>query len=430
VAQPRHASPVPLSPAPHFLPSQSLRLRRTGVPWPVARAEATTCATALTPRRLPLQQALGQILVEPLRALTDLPASDVSAMDGWAVAGSPPWRVVGDVPAHLVHGSRLANGSCVRIATGAAVPAGTTCVVPVEYSRTDAETVHPLPQPRPRSHVRPAGQEARAGELLLEPGRPVTPTVIGLAAAAGHDELLVSARATVDTLVLGDELGRCGASRPGQTRDALGPQLPGWLVALGGRPTEPRHLADRRELLVAVLDHSGADVIVTTGGTSVGPRDYVRSAMTEVGGRAVVDAVGVKPGHPMLLAALPRGRWLVALPGNPFAACAALMTLAAPLLGALHGRRPQEVMQATIASDERARPGDRHRLVPAILDATRTARVLPSCGAAMLRGLARADGLLVIGPDGAVRGDSVGYLPLPWSAQPDEPPARPITVRG
>jgi molybdopterin molybdotransferase len=416
VASPRNASTVPLSPAPDLSLTYSLRRGRPGMSWPDARAAASACATALAPRRLPLQEALGQILGEPITALTDLPASDVSAMDGWAVAGAPPWRVVGDVPAHLVHGARLENGCCVRIATGATVPAGTTCVVPVEYSRTDAGTVHPLPQPRPRSHVRPAGQEARAGELLLEAGRAVTPTVLGLAAAAGHDELLVTARATVDVLVLGDELGRSGASRPGQTRDALGPQLPGWLAALGARPAEPRHLADRRELLVAALEHSGADLIVTTGGTSVGPRDHVRSALAEVGGRAVVDAVGVKPGHPMLLAALPRDRWLVALPGNPFAACAALVTLAAPLLASLHGLRPQPVRPVTIAGDEPARPGDRHRLIPATLDSTGTAHVLTSCGAAMLRGLARADGLLVIGPEGAAQGDTVGYLPLPWSA--------------
>jgi len=370
----------------------------------------------LVAQRLPLRAAVGCVLAADLLALTDLPVTDNSAMDGWAVAGSPPWRVVADLPAGRLLGYPLLVGQCARIATGAVVPDGADSVLRVERSVFHSTGVRPsdpdstLP---PRSDIRRAGGEARRGDVLLPAGLSVTPPVLGLAAAAGHDTLLVVPPATVDAFILGDELAGSGPPAPGRTRDALGPQLPAWLSAFGAAPPSVVRLPDSLADLTAALVESRADLVITTGGTSVGPRDHVHAAVAAACGRVVVDGVHVKPGHPMLLATLPGGRWLVGLPGNPLAACAALLTLVGPLLAGLHGVGPATTQTATMATAEPGRPGDGHRLLPVRRSDDGVAVILPSCGSAMLRGLAQATGLVVVPPPGAAAGDQVEYLPLP-----------------
>lgn len=338
-------------------------------------------------------------------------------MDGWAVAGAAPWRVVADLPAGRLMGGRLAAGECARIATGAVVPDGADAVLPVENSLLGTDGVHPSHphgSPGQRRHIRLAGEEAQRGDVLMPAGTLVTPPVIGLAAAAGHDTLLVTPPATVAVFVLGDELSSSGPPARGVTRDALGPQLAAWLAALGAATPSVARLPDRLHVLTAQLAASDTDVVITTGGTSVGPRDHVRAAVAAAGGWVLVNGVHVKPGHPMLLAALPGGRWLVGLPGNPFAACAALLTLVAPLLRTLHGLDSAPAMSAILATDQPGRSGDGHRLLPVRRGHDGLAEVLPSCGSAMLRGLAQATGLAVVPPSGSAAGNVVEYLPLPW----------------
>lgn len=386
---------------------------QTAAAWPDARRTAAR-VPALPAQAVPLAQAVGRVLAADLTALADLPSADNSAMDGWAVAGPPPWRVVADLPAGSAAAPALSAGQCARIATGATIPPGTTAVLPVEHSARDSVGVRPNDHAKNgRTHIRRAGEEARAGDLLLPRGTTVSPPVVGLAAAAGHNALAVVRPATVDVLVLGDELAGEGIPAPGLVRDALGPQLPAWLTALGCEPPTVTRLPDRQDVLDEALAASTADVIVTTGGTGPGPRDHVRAAVLTAGGRVLVDGVRVKPGHPMLLAALPDGRRLVGLPGNPLAACVALLTLLEPLLASLHALPPRVPQTCVLASDEPGRPGDGHRLLPVRQDQD-GAVPLPSCGSAMLRGLAQASGLAVVPPGGARRGDQVEYLPLPW----------------
>lgn len=387
------------------------------MPWPEARLRARTAAVTLTPRLLPLRKAGGCRLAADLVALTDLPVTDTSAMDGWVVAGSPPWEVVADLPAGRLLEYPLTAGQCARIATGAVVPEGVDAVLRVERSLHDATGVR-LSDPdallTSRTDIRSAGEEAGRGDVLLPAGTVVTPPVLGLAAATGCDDLLVIPPATVDVFILGDELTGSGLPAPGRTRDALGPQLPSWLRAFRAQAPSIARLPDSLADLTAALAASRADLVITTGGTSVGPRDHVRAAVAGAGGRLVVDGVHVKPGHPMLLAELPGDRWLVGLPGNPLAACAALLTLTGPLLDGLHGLGQVVTAMATLAAAEPGRPGDGHRLLPVRRADDGVAVVLPSCGSAMLRGLAQATGLVVIPPPGAAEGDEVEYLPLPW----------------
>ncbi|MGA5817009.1 molybdopterin molybdotransferase MoeA [Kitasatospora sp. NPDC094028] len=382
--------------------------------WPRARATARRAGLRPLPALgLPLVEALGHTLAEPLTALTDLPAFDTSAMDGWAVAGPGPWRVAGQVLAGRTEVAPLDDGAAVQIATGAQLPPGATAVLRREHGRVDGALLHACgPGPLTTGQdVRPRGQECRRGEELLPAGAPVGPAVLGLAAACGHDRLSVHRRPVVQLLVLGDELLASGVPRPGLVRDALGPLLPPWLRAAGAEVAEVRCVRDDFGLLRDALRHSGADVVITTGGTAAGPVDFLHRALAEAGARLLVDGVAVRPGHPMLLAELPGGRHLVGLPGNPLAAVAGLVTLALPLLHARSGRSAEGPAAAPAAV---ALPG--HPVDTRLLPVRRTAegvRPLAFDGPAMLRGLALAEALAVVPPGGVAAGETVELVEAP-----------------
>ncbi|WP_441251629.1 molybdopterin molybdotransferase MoeA [Kitasatospora sp. McL0602] len=382
-----------------------------GCPWPQARRAARLAVRQPLPAtELELAAALGHTLAAPLAALTDLPAFDTSAMDGWAVAGPGPWRTTGRVLAGQA-APPLADGEAVEIATGAQLPPGATGVLRREHGRTEQGLLHaggPVP---PGQDVRPRGQECRLGEPLLPAGTPVTPAVLGLAAACGHDRLIVHRRPTVELLVLGDELLAAGLPGPGLVRDALGPMLPPWLLAAGAEVIGRRYVRDDFGMLRDAVRHSPADLVLTTGGTAAGPVDFLHDALVAAGGRLLVDGVAVRPGHPMVLAELPGGRHLVGLPGNPLAAVAGTVTLALPLLHRLSGRPATPACPATAAADL---PG--HATDTRLLPAVRTERgVLPLAfdGPAMLRGLALAETLAVVPPGGVPAGGPVELLAVP-----------------
>ncbi|MFJ9826840.1 molybdopterin molybdotransferase MoeA [Streptomyces sp. NPDC101160] len=449
-----HRPPVPQAPAASTAsqaPAAHNEHHRA-TPWPDARALAARAgeraAAGRTPEAVPLAGALGRVLAGPLEALTDLPSFNTSAMDGWAVAGPGPWRIdpEGAVLAGHAPARTLADGDAVRIATGGRVPAGTTAVVRSEHSRTEstsgvadstdstdsahgtghAHTTHTTPgrlhalrEVVPGQDIRPRGQECRAGDRLLPAGSTVTPAVLGLAAAAGYDELSVHPRPRVEVLVLGDELLASGLPHEGLIRDALGPLLAPWLRALGVQVVGTRRIGDDAEALYGAVTGSAADVVVTTGGTAAGPVDHVHPVLAKAGATLLVDGVKVRPGHPMLLARLADGRHLVGLPGNPLAAVSGLLTLAEPLLRALAGRPAGAPYRAVVRDEVHGHPYDT-RLVPVQV---RGAEAVPLHynGPAMLRSIAAAHGMAVIPPGGARAGQSLDVLDLPWRATAGAP---------
>ncbi|MEU6309601.1 molybdopterin molybdotransferase MoeA [Streptomyces sp. NPDC047014] len=391
-------------------------------PWPRARDLALHAGAGAAARthRVPLADALGEVLAEPLDALTDLPSFDTSAMDGWAVAGPGPWAVRGGegVLAGSGQPAPLTDGEAVRIATGARIPADTTAVIRTEHCREAGGQLYADRPALTGQDIRPRGQECRSGDLLLPPGSLITPAVLGLAAAAGYDELTTRPRPRVEILVLGDELLTEGRPHDGLIRDALSPMLGPWLSRLGAEVTGTRRLGDdpagAKELLDAVTT-STADVLVTTGGTASGPVDHVHPVLAQAGAELLIDGVAVRPGHPMLLARVggrADGRYVVGLPGNPLAAVSGLLTLAEPLLRALAGRRPRPRYTVPVQGDVPGHPYDT-RLVPVLLSEEH-AVPLRYHGPAMLRGVAAADALAVVPPRGARSGQDLEILDLPW----------------
>ncbi|MFC8490120.1 molybdopterin molybdotransferase MoeA [Streptomyces sp. NPDC057235] len=307
--------------------------------------------------------------------------------------------------------------------------------------------------------IRLRGQECRTGDALLPAGTPVTPAVLGLAAAAGYDELPVLPRPRVEVLVLGDELLASGLPHEGLIRDALGPMLGPWLAALGADVLATRRIGDDAEALYAAVTGSAADLVVTTGGTAAGPVDHVHRVLDKAGATLLIDGVKVRPGHPMLLARLGadparpfRVRHLVGLPGNPLAAVSGLLTLAAPLLAALTEPGPPPETGPRAEDGPRAENGDRPeggagseartpvpyrvpvrdevhghphdtRLVP-VVRRSGSAVPLRYNGPAMLRGIAAADGLVVVPPGGARPGQELDVLDLPWPPTAGAVPAQ------
>jgi molybdopterin molybdotransferase len=363
----------------------------------------------LPPVDRPVPAAIGHVLAAPIVARSPLPPFDAAAMDGYAVAGAGPWRLAARALAGSGEPAPLDPGCACEIATGAMVPAGAIAVLPYEDAARSGEVVDGTVTPG--RHVRRAGEECAAGELLVGAGAVATAPTVGLAAAVGYDVLRVHPRPRVALLVIGDELLTGGLPRAGRIRDALGPQLPALVGGCGGVPGHVRHVADRVDALASAVASAGADVVVTTGGSSVGPADHLPRVLAGVSAEFVVRGVACRPGHPQLLARLPDGRWLVGLPGNPLAALCGVVTLLAPLLARLAGKGMPRTGTATVGGLPPA-TATVTRLVPVLFGQTGGGMALHYGGSAMLRGVARADGFAVIEP-GTDLPAVVEVVPLP-----------------
>jgi molybdopterin molybdotransferase len=317
------------------------------------------------------------------------------------------------------------DGACAQIATGAMVPPDVDAILRIEES-----TVHDgfvTGTPRAEREWRLTGDEAHRDDVLMPAGTVVTPAIIGLAAASGHDTLGVRRRPIAVSLVFGDELLTGGLPAEGRIRDSLGPQLPSWLRRLGVESATPSVIGpidDTLEAHIAAIrtaQSGGADLILTTGGTMHGPVDHLHGALAALDASYVVNTVEVRPGFPMLLAALPDpsgGTTLLAgLPGNPQSAIVALVSLVIPALTGLVGRSLEPLPTIRLGAPVPGR-GDYTHLALVRRDGDGAAWPLAHAASSMLRGLAQAIGFAVIlpGTTGAI-GDQVPLVPLPIFAE-------------
>lgn len=382
--------------------------------WSSARAAAHLIGIRLDPELVGVDALDGRVLASDHHALCELPSFDSSAMDGWAVAGDGPWRVIGDVTAGHPIAARLTPGTCVRIATGGVVPEGVTGVLRWEdASVADGVVDGSIDM---GADIRPAGEECRVGDLVAPASTRVGPALAGFLAATGHDEVEVVRRPRVALILLGDELLTSGVPEGGRVRDSLGPQLPGWIERTGAQVVSADQVADDPTSIRRALEGAArsADLVITTGGTADGPRDHVKGAVSDLAGRLVVDRVAVRPGHPMLLASLPgpsaRPVPLVGLPGNPHSAVVGFVTLAVPVIDAMLGRSPAPLLSARAGEELRTPPGHTRLIAGNVVNGV--FHLSPYGGSAMLRGLARSTGFAVVTSPVPAQAE-VEWLPLP-----------------
>ncbi len=296
----------------------------------------------LPAERVPLEQAAGRILAEQVCSPVDLPPFPSSSMDGYAVkAVDVPGvlRIVGKVAAGRPEARTLGTGEAIEISTGGVVPAGADTVIPVERVVVRPEEIEVAETVVSGDNIRGTGGDVCAGSTIMTAGQLVTPARLAALAACGLESVSAYRAPRVSIVVTGTELQAAG--RPleaGQIYESNGIMLEAALRAAGALVERPPATDDSEEALERVLDRAlgGADVVVTSGGVSVGPHDLVRRVETRLGVEEVFWGVAMRPGKPLAFGT--RGRTLVfGLPGNPVSSLVGCLLFVRPALLALQG---------------------------------------------------------------------------------------------
>jgi molybdopterin molybdotransferase len=307
-----------------------------------AQALVLTRAHVLASEAVSVQQAAGRVTAEPAQALVDLPPFRSSAMDGFAVRaadlpGTLP--VVEQIAAGRPAGRALAPGEAMAISTGGVVPEGADSVIPIEYVVQHDNKIEAGEAIRQGSNVRPRGGDVAAGDVIVGVGVRLGPAQVGALAAAGVATVECARRPRVAILATGSELAAPGAAlAPGQIYESNGLMLAASLAAVGGDIDALPVVADDESAHRAALERGlAADVLVTSGGVSVGPHDLVRAIEAELGVEEVFWRVAIKPGKPVSFGV--RGETLVfGLPGNPVSSLVGCELFVKPALRALQGQ--------------------------------------------------------------------------------------------
>ncbi|MDF0542794.1 molybdopterin molybdotransferase MoeA [Sphingobium sp. H39-3-25] len=312
---------------------------------PVAQAQERilSLAAPLPQEDAPIAECAGRWLASDVSALRSQPWADLSAMDGYAVRAADlpgPWRVIGESAAGGAYPPAIGAGEAVRIFTGAPLPPNGDCVVVQEDVRRDSDvaTLTGDGPPSAGKHIRPAGSDFRAGQVLLAAGDLIGPAALSLAVLAGHGRLPVRRRPRIAIISTGDELVAAGAPvPPGKLPSSNAIMLRALLSTLPCDVIDMGIVGDELPALTeAFTAASKADVVVTTGGASVGDHDLVRPAFAAAGGTLDFWKIAMRPGKP-LIAGTNGDSVLLGLPGNPVAAFVTGMLFLMPLVRHLAG---------------------------------------------------------------------------------------------
>jgi molybdopterin molybdotransferase len=402
---------------------------RLPIPLDEALARTLGLARLLAVESVPLEEALGRVLREDAHSPIDIPAFDKATMDGFAVrvadvAGasiSTPavLAVREDVPAGRPARLGLRPGTAARIMTGAPLPAGAEAVVMQEDASRSGERVAVFRAVATGANCGRAGEDVGRGQRIAARGALLGPADLGMLAASGRARVRVTRRPRVDVVSTGSELvapgGRPGA---GKIHDANGTALVSLARACGGEARLLGIAPDRPRALEAKIDRAAAsDVLLLSGGVSVGEHDLVPSRLRGRGFREVFWGVSIKPGRPVFLGR--RGRQVVfALPGNPVACVVVFALLVRPYLDAISGRSVVGLvpLQARLVGDLRVRPG-RRQFLRAALEArgvTLEVRAYADQKSGVLRSLTASNALIDLADDVShvPDGSTVRVLPL------------------
>ncbi len=371
------------------------------------------------PERVPLAMALGRVLAADVLSPIDVPAHDNSAMDGYAfrsseLSTSQPTllRSVGTLFAGAPWAGSVGAGECLRIMTGAVMPAGLNTVVPLELCRSEGESVHiAAGVVRGGENRRRRGEDLSAGLPALRAGRVLKPADLGLVASLGIAEVTVQRRLRVALFSTGSELRKLGQRLDaGSVYDSNRYSLMGALQRLGLEVMDLGLVPDDPAALQAALENAmdRADVVLTSGGVSMGDADHTRDVLARMG-EVAFWKVAMRPGRPFAFGPLKRNGdappcWLFALPGNPVAALVTFYVFAREALMQLAGATlaPLPVLRVRCTTAIRKRPGRtefQRGIVEAAPQGGWQVKLTGSQGAGILRSMSEANALLVLGPD-------------------------------
>ncbi|WP_277590032.1 gephyrin-like molybdotransferase Glp [Pseudomonas chlororaphis] len=377
-------------------------------------AEATPI---LERERLPLAAAQGRVLADDLVSILDLPPWPNSAMDGYALRAAD-WSGEALVVSQRIFAGQapepLAPGTCARIFTGAPVPAGADCVEMQENAEVQADGRVSFTEPLSAGqNIRPQGQETKVGECVLVAGTQLGPIELGLAASLGCAELEVVRRVRVAVLSTGDELVEPGqALGPGQIYNSNRVLLCSWLQRLGCEVVDggilPDDLPTTRRRLAELAE---VDLILSTGGVSVGEADFLGIALREEGELALWK-LAIKPGKPLTFGHF-RGVPVIGLPGNPASTLVTFALLARPYILRRQGVKELQPLQFQVpAGFAWSKPGNRREYLRGRLEQGR-AIIYRNQSSGVLRSAAWAEGLVeVLEERTLVEGDWVNFIPL------------------
>jgi molybdopterin molybdotransferase len=386
-----------------------------------ARARMLAGVEALGVEQVGLREALGRVLAADVFAARDQPPFAASAMDGWAVRaadGPGRLRIVGESAAGRGFAGAVEAGEAVRIFTGAAVPAGADAVVIQEEVARDGDfvVIPGVTQPR---HIRPAGQDFRAGALLIAAGTRLDPWRLSLIAAAGMAKAPVARAPKVAILSTGEEIVEPGgAPGPFQIFNSGTTALGALVATWGGEALVLESVGDEAAATARAVADAACDLIVTIGGASVGDHDLVKPALASLGLELIVESVAVRPGKPTWFGVLADGRRVLGLPGNPASALVCAELFLHPLLAALQGADPALRLIAARARGAFAANGPREEWTRARLihgaDGALVAQRLADQDSSLVSVFADADALVRRPPGaGAVQpGETIEVLTL------------------
>jgi len=376
---------------------------------------------------VPIMEGLGRVLAEPLYSAIDVPGWDNSAMDGYALRAADLvptgglLRVAQRIPAGAA-GKPLEPGTAARIFTGAPVPQGADTVVIQEVCSTQGDSVQVPVDVRAGANIRRAGEDIAAGSEVLAAGTRLAPQHLGLAASVGVPEIAVYRRLRVAVFSSGDELVMPGDPLgPGQIYNSNRFTLRGLLAAMGCEVTDLGIVEDTLEATVETLSKAAreADLILASGGVSVGEEDHVKPAVERLGSLDLW-RVAIRPGKPLAFGHIGVRRTpFIGAPGNPVSLFVTFCLFARPFIRRLQGM--EEVVDAQTfrvrAGFEWTKPAERReflrgRLAPAA-DGEPEVTLYPSRSSAVLSSVVWANGLVVV-PEGQVlkKGDWVSFLPF------------------
>ena len=394
-------------------------------------ARVLSVVSPLSPLQLGLMDAHGCVLTEDVVADAPLPGFDNSSQDGYAVRrddlvgaseGSPVvLPVTGDVAAGPASPLRVQPGVCVRIMTGAMMPAGADAVVPVEWTDGGISQVAIHRVPDLGAHVRRSGEDVAAGETVLTAGTRLGAVQLGLAAAVGRSRLLVRPRPRVVVVSTGSELVEAGQPlSPGRIVDSNSPALTAAAVEAGAIAYRVGIVPDDPRTLAATLEDQlvRADVLVTSGGVSVGAYDVVKEVLSRIG-TVQFDRVAMQPGMPQGFGTIgPDATPVFGLPGNPVSALVSFEAFVRPALRCMQGVTPLERPRVRAVTTEPLRsPAGKRSFLRVHLAVTGGAYVVTPVsgpGSHLLAGMSRANALAVVpeGVEHVAAGDSVEVLVL------------------